>query len=195
MKKNLFTTMSSLLIAISAFAYSGGNGTEQNPYLISSRADMEQLASNVNNGQTYSGAYFKLTRDLTEASDTVTTVIGNSDSYYFSGIFDGNGHKIAVKEKGIFGKIQNATINNLEVCGRIISYSYSRSSISSSPFSTFREGNFAYYNYYHNYNYHYTGAICAYTNESNITNCKNSAEIESLYSFDYDSCINNKCLL
>jgi len=51
MRKKLFTTIISALIAIYAFAYSGGNGSKDNPYLISSKADMEQLATNVNGGQ------------------------------------------------------------------------------------------------------------------------------------------------
>jgi hypothetical protein len=158
MKKSLLTTAICLFFAISTFAYSGGNGSEQNPYLISSKADMEQLATNVNGGQTYSGTYFKLTRDLTEASDTLTTIVGNSSSNYFSGTFDGNGHKIAVNRRGIFGRIQNATIRNLEVCGKITTPSYSS---------------------------YYVGGICAYAISSNIMNCRNSAEIESSSTVDY----------
>jgi hypothetical protein len=51
---------------------------------------------NVNSGQSYANTYFLLTRDLTGATDTVTTVIGNSDSRYFiCGIFDGGGYEIA----------------------------------------------------------------------------------------------------
>jgi hypothetical protein len=104
MKRNLLTTVCCLLIATGAFAYSGGNGTELNPYLISSKADMEQLATNVNGGQTYAGSYFRLTRGLTEANDTVSMVVGNSNTRYFSGIFDGEGHEIAVNQTGILRK-------------------------------------------------------------------------------------------
>jgi hypothetical protein len=107
------------LASIGAWAYSGGNGTEQSPYLISSKADMEQLASSVNSGQRYSGIYFRLTRDLTGPEDVVTTVIGGSVA--FSGIFDGDDHEIAVNRTGIFGSIQNAVILNLGVVGTITS--------------------------------------------------------------------------
>jgi hypothetical protein len=103
--------------------YSGGAGTEQNPYLISSRSDMEALSINVTRGHEYEDTCFLLTRDLTGRKDTVTTVIEN-----FSGVFDGGGHSIAVNIDvrgegylcgGIFGQIFNATIKNLSVSGRI----------------------------------------------------------------------------
>jgi hypothetical protein len=82
MKKNLLTTIGCLLLSVSAFAYSGGNGSEANPYLISSKADMEQLATNVNGGQAYSGVHFRLTRDLTGTSDTITTLVGHSETLF-----------------------------------------------------------------------------------------------------------------
>lgn len=92
-------------------AYSGGNGTEQTPYLISSKADMEQLASMTNAGQTYAGIHFLLTRDLTGEADTITTVIASNSSIPFCGIFDGGGYEIAVKStNGIFGYITDAII-------------------------------------------------------------------------------------
>jgi hypothetical protein len=78
MRRNLLTTIGSLLLSISAFAYSGGNGTEAKFYLTSSKADMQELANIVNGGNKYSGKYFHLTRDLTSTSDTITTVFGNS---------------------------------------------------------------------------------------------------------------------
>jgi len=108
-------------MATSIFAYSGGNGSETNPYLISSKADMEQLATYVNGGQTYAGVYFLLTRDLTGESDTIRTIIGQqtTKSYSFNGVFDGGNHKIKVNINSqaftcIFGRIENATIKNLE---------------------------------------------------------------------------------
>jgi hypothetical protein len=195
--KKIVTTIAGLFIAINAFAYSGGNGTEQNPYLISSKADMEQLASNVNGGQTYAGNYFLLTCNLTGASDTITTLVGNSDSRYFSGIFDGGEHEIAVNRTGIFGNIQNATIKNLGVSGRIIGCSYYER----------RDPTTLYYHYYaggicgkalgtisncynnavidvivrigDGYNiYLYAGGICGYV-YGNITNCYNTGNISS----------------
>jgi hypothetical protein len=158
MTKKISTTAFCLLLAISVFAYSGGNGTENNPYLISSKADMEELASNVNGGQRYSEIYFLLTQDLTGASDTLTTVVGNNSSY-FSGTFDGDGHKIAVNISttasyaGVFGRLIGATIKNLGVTGSIKSSSDAAS---------------------------YAGGICGRSdNGTTISNCYNTGEISS----------------
>jgi hypothetical protein len=79
----LFTT-----ISVFAQTYSGGNGTEETPYLISSKADMDILALAVSEGKNYPGEYFLLIRDLTGADDIVTTIIGNSLDYSFHGVFD-----------------------------------------------------------------------------------------------------------
>ncbi|MDR0547606.1 MAG: T9SS type A sorting domain-containing protein [Dysgonamonadaceae bacterium] len=152
-----------------------GIGTENNPYLISSKANMEALALTVENGNDCSGIYFSLTRVLTGANDTVTTVIGGT-SGAFKGIFDGGGHEVAVKitiikisnpgdygnyaYAGVFGYISNATIKNLGVSGSV---SYSRSSINS--------------------NSHYSGGICGYASSSLITNCYNTGSISS-YAYD-----------
>jgi len=129
LRKSVFATIIGLLVTISAFAYSGGNGTEQEPYLISSKADMEELATKVNGGQTYAGVYFLLTRDLTEAEDVITTVIGEG-TCYFSGVFDGGDHKVNVNINininntyygyaGVFGCVSDAIIKNLGVTGSI----------------------------------------------------------------------------
>jgi hypothetical protein len=169
MKKSLLTTIGALWIAIGAFAYSGGSGTEANPYLISSKANMAELATNVNGGQDYSGKYFRLTRDLTGASDTVTTVVGNSDTRYFRGIFDGDGHEIAVKNTGIFGSISGATIKNLGVSGNrvggICGSGYDGSTIT----NCYNTGNIS----------SSSGGICGSGTNITITNCYNTGNISS----------------
>ena len=166
--KKIITPILMLLFAVvgnnTAFAYSGGNGTEQTPYLISSRADMEQLASAVNGGQSYAGTYFLLTHDLTATEDTVNTVIGNSNNRAFSGIFNGGGHEIAVRidissadavYAGIFGYSRGATIKNLGV----------RGSVSASATTTFATASA------------YSGGICGYMDRGTISNCYNAAII------------------
>ena len=161
--KSFLTTVSALLLSASAFAYSGGNGSELFPYLISSKADMEELATNVNGGQQYAGMYFQLTRDLTGGSDTITTIIGSSSTNSFRGIFDGGGYEIAVKISGtgnymgLFGRIQNATIKNLGVSG-----------ISTNNAVT---------------NAIYGAGIAGYATSSNIINCYNKASISLSGSF------------
>ena len=45
--------------------FSGGSGTHESPYLISSKADMVALADAVEGGNTYEGKFFRLTKSLT----------------------------------------------------------------------------------------------------------------------------------
>ncbi len=48
---------------IQRFDFSG-SGTETDPYEISTAADLQQLATDVNGGNTYSGSYFKVTANI-----------------------------------------------------------------------------------------------------------------------------------
>jgi hypothetical protein len=122
MKKNLLTFLAICLFASSnLFAQFPGSGTQQSPFLISSKADMEYLAQLVELEYDFEGQYFLLTQDL-KLFNTVTTVIGVTK--YFKGNFDGGGHEIAVNINssylgGVFGRIQGATIKNLTVSGSV----------------------------------------------------------------------------
>lgn len=80
-----------------------GTGAQANPYLISTAADLQALATNVNDGTSYSDKYFKMTTDI-DLSDVCGvgkdswTPIGryidsnDSGNRAFSGTFDGDGH-------------------------------------------------------------------------------------------------------
>lgn len=107
--------------------YSGGNGSEGSPYLIANVADMNALATNVNGGNSYSGAYFKVTADI----NGVTKIIGRA-STRFMGHFDGDGHTINLSINvtngnvstdgagaGLFGQVSGAEIKNLIVRGTV----------------------------------------------------------------------------
>jgi hypothetical protein len=162
--------------------YSGGAGTKERPYLISSRSDMEALSINVNNGNRYEDSCFLLTRNLTGAEDVVTTVIGegeNRSTEYkcFHGIFDGGGHSIAVnidirgdgeQYGGIFGTTRNATIKNLSVSGRV--------SVTSTGRRILNPGYIEAYAYAGGIVGDYQSAVMSEENRK-IINCYNSAEI------------------
>ncbi|MGN0106817.1 MAG: fibronectin type III domain-containing protein, partial [Hominilimicola sp.] len=87
-----------------------GTGTEEDPYLIQFASDLKQLAANVNNGETYSGKYFKMTNDIdlnpgktiTAYSTDAEQWIGIGDPFMsseiseeFKGIFDGDNHTVS----------------------------------------------------------------------------------------------------
>ena len=74
-----------LLTTTTAWAqFSGGSGTQANPYRIATVDDLNQLANNVNSGTKYSNTYFVMTTDITYSyeglGDTESnyTAIGNS---------------------------------------------------------------------------------------------------------------------
>lgn len=83
-----------------------GTGTETDPYQISTAADLQHLAaacnpSAVSDAGHYSGKYFRLTADIDMAGVTGFLGIGtapidqtSATGWYFSGIFDGAGHRI-----------------------------------------------------------------------------------------------------
>lgn len=121
---------------------SGGSGTSDDPYKISSTADLDQLADDVYNGTEYYGVYFIVTQDITythkadgeEGADTENnyTAIGNSD-FYFQGHFDGKGKTISgiriykddLGYQGLFARIMApAVVENVTLTDtRIAAYS------------------------------------------------------------------------
>jgi hypothetical protein len=168
--------------------YSGGAGTEADPYLISSKVDMVALASAVNGNSDYSsGKYFLLTQDIT---DTITTIIGRNDTCSFKGVFDGGEHKLTVNIStsneyyaGVFGYTTGATIKNLGVAGSVSSSSSSsslayaggicgRADSSSTITNCYNTGSVS--------SLAYAGGICGNADSSTITNCYNTGSVSSL---------------
>ncbi len=75
-------------------AYSGGDGTSDTPYLISTQEDLIQLAVNINSGTIDSaGQYYTLTQN-TDLQGGVWTPIGITDLTAFKGNFDFNNKEI-----------------------------------------------------------------------------------------------------
>ena len=109
-----------LLLSFSIFhgsvqaQYSGGTGSPEDPYLISTLADMNQIGQNYTDWD----KCFKLTADINLSAYTGTQFgcIGTDNTHAFSGVFDGNGHTISgftyTAENsyyiGVFGFISDA---------------------------------------------------------------------------------------
>ena len=76
--------------------FEGGEGTADKPYIIMDDYQLAKLARDVNNGNKYSGIYFKLgdNINLDEALWLPISQWDNSDSK-FGGKFDGDGHTIS----------------------------------------------------------------------------------------------------
>lgn len=88
-------------------AWTNGDGTENNPYLIETPQQLAYLSEKVNAGETFEGKYFKLANDLDMGGEKEFTRIGVFDKYfdsdnmqnvdnsiYFKGTLDGGNHVI-----------------------------------------------------------------------------------------------------
>ncbi len=132
-----------------AAGFAEGTGAEEDPYLISSGSELAYLAQQMNNGNDYSGVYFKLTNDicLNDTSDWESwgddvapqnewTAIGgyndneeDEGNISFNGCFDGDGHAVRgvyinsqADFQGLFGcNSMNSIIANLGVAESYIS--------------------------------------------------------------------------
>ena len=120
---------------------SGGSGTQDDPWLISTAADLKALANYINSGKAidcdidgcgedignFHGYYFKQTADI-DLQGAAWDPIGYSDEshFYFSGHYDGGNHVIrnAVSSgitdngytlAGIFGSVYFGSISNLHI--------------------------------------------------------------------------------
>ena len=149
-----------------------GSGSEAAPYIISSTEQWNLFASNVNNGNTYNGKWFKLGADI-----TVSTMAGTYDTP-FQGTFDGDGHtmNLAINATGIVGTghpylavapfryVNGATFKNLHTTGTVTRTDYSG------------ESNMAFGGL--------IGAVWQYRSAT-IIGCRSSVNVN--YSFDWEN--------
>ena len=126
------------VFAAEAPSFSGGTGTQGDPWLIASQADLSALAEFLNSGNAEQfdaenagvgnchGYYFKQTADI-DLTGVSWEPIGYSGSYYFAGNYDGGGHSITnavstgkvdpdgFATAGIFGWVAFGSVANLHV--------------------------------------------------------------------------------
>ena len=142
-----FTLLPTAALAEDATAmpkYNGGSGTKDDPWLISSVADLQLLANTINDGKAagfdadctdtgngipgnYHGYYFRQTTDLDLKGIENWDPIGYSGGCYFAGHYDGDGHSIknaistgkvdpdGFATAGIFGWVAFGSVKNLHV--------------------------------------------------------------------------------
>ena len=126
------------VFAAEAPSFSGGTGTQGDPWLIASQADLTALAEFLNSGNAEQfdadgagvgnchGYYFKQTADI-DLTGVTWEPIGYSGKYYFAGNYDGGGHSITnavstgkvdpdgFATAGIFGWVAFGSVENLHV--------------------------------------------------------------------------------
>ena len=135
-----------------ASGFAGGTGTENDPYQISTAAQLAYFAKNVNAGNWYDGEYIILKNNI-NLNDKEWTPIG-TDSHPFRGNFDGGNHTVtrmlisnsSADYVGLFGEctrhninsaIKNITVKDSDIHGK-----------------------------------RHVGAIVGYAKEINIENCR-----------------------
>ena len=149
MKKKVLNLLLTLCLAMTfvpmaAFAaeaplFGGGTGTQQDPWRITSQADLIALAEFLNSGnaETFDtenagvgnchGYYFKQTADIDLTGVTWEPIGYSGGGYYFAGNYDGDGHTISnatstgkndangFATAGIFGWVVFGSVENLHV--------------------------------------------------------------------------------
>ena len=112
-----------------ATKYAGGIGTQADPYLISTGAELAYLRVDTANGvsgSTTKGKYYKMTNDIDLDSKAWTPIgvyyLGTDHSKAFYGNFDGNNfslHNLNINKTtdgiGFFGGAYSASISNLTI--------------------------------------------------------------------------------
>ncbi len=129
-------------------------------YTITSPAELAWLASQVNGGNTFSGYTFTVANDI-NLSGHYWIPIGDSDSRYFAGTFDGNGHTITgliisatgSAYTGLFGYLYG-TVRDLGVTD--VDITVDNTSLSSNGF---------------------VGALAGYANDITISGCWSTGSI------------------
>ena len=121
-----------------ATGYHSGSGTLNDPYIIANGDELAFFAQQVNEGVTYEGVYFKLSYDISLGNYEFGAI--GTDSSYFKGVFDGNGHTISglainsnqqyvglfsqtsgtIKNLGVYGTVTQTTETNLAAAGMLV---------------------------------------------------------------------------
>ena len=133
------TFVSMAAFAAEAPLFGGGTGTQQDPWRITSQADLIALAEFLNSGnaETFDtenagvgnchGYYFKQTADIDLTGVTWEPIGYSGNYYYFAGNYDGDGHTISnatstgkndadgFATAGIFGWVAFGSVENLHV--------------------------------------------------------------------------------
>ena len=117
--------------------FSGGSGTQADPYKLATPENMSELAGLVNSGISFEKNYFKLTADITLPDNwkpigckinSNTGIEAGKNLYAFSGTIDGakadgaGNYTLTVPKDGLplLGYVKGATVKNLNLAGERI---------------------------------------------------------------------------
>ena len=121
--------------------FSGGDGSKNNPYLISSANDFKAIKGKMESKETSdgyvsetgtffgsTGVHYKQTANIDFNSNDITANMIGTSTGCFKGTYDGNGKKLqnvsisaTADDAGVFGFVDGGTIKKLTVSGSIAS--------------------------------------------------------------------------
>lgn len=168
-----------------AVLFGGGDGSENDPYLIKNQDQLARLADDVNQGFSYKDLHFRLENDLSLQGNWIP--IGTKVSYTelaFDGTFDGNNRRISglnvnkdTDGAGLFGFTgENSYIGNLTIESGTVeltgTYKYSAGGLTGSNLGKIENC----VNHANVIGYNYTAGIAG-RNKGDITNCRNDGLI------------------
>lgn len=169
---------------------SGGSGTQDDPWLISTAADLKALADILNNGNAstydahgddcgagnFHGYYFKQTADIDLQGIENWEPIGYNGSTYFAGNYDGNGY--IIRNAKSTGKVDVDGYATAGIFGWVAFGSVSNLHIENVTFSAAGDGNYA-----------YAGGLAGTVYASEITNCSvSNSKISSTATYNSNNC-------
>ena len=141
--------------------FSGGKGTKEEPYLISSAYDLNELSKliNVDSTGALRLAYYKQTADINMVQYEKFAPIGNSTAVNFRGSYDGGNYTIS------FLTINNEAEGNTALFGNVgTSASLSNINMTSANITS---------------SYAYVASLVSYAYKCSITNCSANGSVTS----------------
>ncbi len=205
---NLFITAQTIWDGTTKVFFDG-EGTQENPYLISTASQLAGLAQYTNKGLSVKGEYYRLENDIflndttnwqhwktTNAPTNIWTPIGTKE-YKFLGSFDGNNytiygvyHKDTSKDYvGLFGNAEGGKITNVNVRASFIAGGkYTGGILGGVDYSIFLTNCFAECIIE---GAEMTGGLCGCVGGSNaiIEHCSASSKIYTHKYSDYSLCV------
>lgn len=169
---------------------SGGSGTQDDPWLISTAADLKALADILNSGNAstydahgddcgagnFHGYYFKQTADIDLQGIENWEPVGYNGSTYFAGNYDGNGY--IIRNAKSTGKVDANGYATAGIFGWVAFGSVSNLHIENVTFSAAGDGNYA-----------YAGGLAGTVYASEITNCSvSNSKISSTATYNSNNC-------
>lgn len=122
---------------VSATELLNGEGSKENPYIISSEEDLLLIANNINatEDNNYNNKYYKQTQDI-EITNQTFIGIGCNSTEAITLYYDGLGHSITQLQNenfshfSMFGKVENSRIQNLHIKNIEINVNYTDNNVS-----------------------------------------------------------------